>query len=238
MKKAKDFHFKNFTVKQDHSTHKVGTDAVLLGAWVDVTASKRILDIGAGTGVISLMLAQRTGEEVTVDAIEIQENEAKEANENFKRSPWRARLKVHHTSLQEYRPQVLYDLIVSNPPFFYNSYLPPRAERSLVRHGMELTFENIIEHSLRLLKAEGTIAIVLPPNEGSKFTLLANEKGLHCLRICEFKSRLHKPIERLLIEFSSRKAEQSKVEALVLYKEGEMWTDEYRALMRDFYLKA
>jgi tRNA1Val (adenine37-N6)-methyltransferase len=237
MKKVRDFRFKKFTVLQEGATHKVGTDGVLLGAWVDVTGTTRILDIGTGSGVIALMLAQRT-EDISIDAVEIQSQDAQQARENFLASPWPDRLSVHECAIQDFRTENRYDLIVSNPPFFVNSWLPPKEQRSIVRHTDTLSFEALLTCVKRLLSSipGSRFATVLPFVEGNQFIELATTFGLYCIRRCEFKSREHKPVERLLLEFS-RKLDSTIHETLTLYKEGEEWSEAYKTLTRSFYLK-
>ena len=202
MKKIKDFHFKQFTISQHGSTHKVGTDGVLLGAWVDVTNKKNILDIGTGSGVIALMLAQRTSSEALIDAVEIQPEDAQQARENVQRSPWAERIRVHQTSIQEFQSHQKFDLIVSNPPFFVNSWLPPTEKRATVRHTQNLNFDELLQAVLKFISADGVFAIVLPFTEALQFIKKAESNHLYNVRRCEFSSRPHKPVERLLLEFS------------------------------------
>jgi tRNA1Val (adenine37-N6)-methyltransferase len=237
VKKVRDFIFKKFTISQEKSTHKVGTDGVLLGAWVRVDNAKRILDIGTGSGVIALMLAQRAAD-AAVDALEIQENDVAQAGINFQLSPWPDRLKVCHIPLQQYASEKKYDLIVSNPPFFINSTLPPTSQRAIVRHSETLSFEVLLSGVHSLLSPDGIFGIILPVVEGRNFIRSANETGLHLQRICAFKSRAQKPDERLLMEFGF-KDEALSSEQLVLHKAdvGDEWSEDYKALTRDFYLK-
>lgn len=236
MKKVKDFHFKEFTVSQQSATHKVGTDGVLLGAWTDVSGAKHILDIGTGSGVIALMLAQRNSD-AFIDAVEIQKNDATQAKLNFENSPWQNRLHLHHSSIQAFRPDKKYDVIVSNPPYFQNSWLPPAKARSTVRHTNDLSFEELLTSVLRLLSPSGKFSIILPNNEGTQFEIMATAQGLSPTRKCYFRSRIHKPVERLMTEFSLSNATLME-EDLVLYKEGETWSEGYRSLTKAFYLKA
>lgn len=237
MKTRGDFHFKKFSISHDDSTHKVGTDGVLLGAWVNVEGAKEILDIGTGSGVIALMLAQRTEDHVRIDAVELQQSDAIQAEKNVKNSPWPTKVNVVNSSIQQFHPEKQFDLIVSNPPFFINSWLPPDANRSKARHSNELSFEDLLKAATRLLSAAGRFAVVLPFTEGNQFITLATSFGLHANRQMTFRSRKEKPIERLLIEFSRTKSELN-TEELLLYKIKEEWTDEYRLLTKEFYLKA
>lgn len=237
MKTRGDFRFKKFSVSHDASTHKVGTDGVLLGAWVNVDGVSSILDIGTGSGVIALMLAQRTPDHVMIEAIELQEQDAVQAEKNVQNSPWPTKVTVINTPVQQFRPEKQFDLIVSNPPFFINSWLPPDTNRSKARHSNELSFEDLLEAVTHLLSATGRFAVVLPYTEGNHFIRLAEGFGLYAHRQMTFRSRQEKPIERLLIEFSRVKGD-FRTEELLLYKIKEEWTDEYRLLTKDFYLKA
>ncbi len=237
MKTRGDFHFKKFSISHDASTHKVGTDAVLLGAWAGVHGAERILDIGTGSGVIALMLAQRSAPASKIDAVELQPHDADQAVENVKNSPWPEKVTVLRTAIQDFVSEKPYDLIVSNPPYFINSWLPPDENRSKARHSNELSFTDLLASVIRLLAPAGLFAVVLPYAEGNQFLRMAETVGLYPIRKLTFRSRKNKPIERLLIEFS-RKQSQVKSEELLLYKINEEWTDEYRALTRDFYLKA
>ena len=237
MKTGGDFHFKNFSISHDRSTHKVGTDGVLLGAWVNIDSAKTILDIGTGSGVIALMLAQRTSPDVQIEAVELQAGDVAQARENISRSPWPSKVTVTHSAIQDFRPELQFDLIVSNPPYFLNSWLPPDENRSKARHANDLTFAELWQAVSRLLKSGGRFAVVLPFTEGNEFIRLGQSLNFHPIRKMSFQSRVNKPIERLLVEFS-QESKDLKTEELLLYKINEEWTEEYKALTRDFYLKA
>jgi tRNA1Val (adenine37-N6)-methyltransferase len=235
MKSSAHFHFKKFRIAHDRSTHKVGTDGVLLGAWVAIENVNRILDIGTGTGVIALMVAQRTPPEVQIDAVEFEKEDAAQATENVLQSPWPGKIKVYHTAIQDFHPDKKYDLMVSNPPYFVNSSLPPEKKRSQARHTRELSFEDLLYSAHRLLAPSGRLAVILPFEEGLTFLELAKGRHLYCQRQCAFRSRSHKPIERWLFEFGDR--ERAFVnEELVLYDDGEAWSAQYRRITQDFYL--
>ena len=237
MKTRGDFHFKRFSISHDRSTHKVGTDGVLLGAWVNVDRAHSILDIGTGSGVIALMLAQRTGSHVTIEAVELQEGDAGQARENVKASPWPEKVTIVHTPVQNFHPAKQFDLIVSNPPYFVNSWLPPDENRSRARHSKDLSFAELLGAVTRLLKPEGRFGVVLPFTEGNEFIRLAETFAFHPVRKMTFQSRQNKPVERLLVEFSRIRGD-IQIEELLLYKRNEEWTEEYKSLTRDFYLKA
>ncbi len=215
---------------------KVGTDAVLLGAWADVSNCIHILEVGAGTGIISLMLAQRTPVVTRIEAIEIEEQDAEQAKENVARSPWPEKIKIHHQSFQNFVSTDKFDLVISNPPYFINSQLPPSSKRSAARHTHSLSYEELIRGATELLQPSGKLAVVLPFEEGKHFQTVALEYNLHVARQLAFYSRKGKPQERWLFEFAFIKKEW-KTETLVLHANGEEWSDDYKRLTKDFYLK-
>jgi tRNA1Val (adenine37-N6)-methyltransferase len=234
---TKPFQFKQFTVLQDHATHKVGTDGVLLGAWLEIRdTDKSILDIGSGTGLIALMLAQRTSPHTSITGIEIDARDAQQAAENVSASPWPAKISIRHTSLQKFFPEQTYDLIVSNPPYFMNSWLPPDDKRRQARHTGQLSFAELLQNSVRLLREDGRLAVILPRAEGLQFVNLARGYKLFPVRRTSFRSRVNKPVERLLIEFAYA-GEPARETELILYSEGTSWSAEYSELMKGFYLK-
>jgi len=215
---------------------KVGTDAVLFGAWADVEHANRILDIGTGSGVISLMLAQRSQSQVHIDAVEIEHQDAEQAKENVLNSPWPDRISIHQVPIQQFESEVKYDLIVSNPPYFNNSFQPPDQNRLRTRHTVALDFNALIKSVIRLLKKDGTFNVVLPYTEGLDFITLAEHHQLFCSRLWSFRSRKEKPIERLLLEFRFHSFNKEEGE-IVHYEKGDTWTNAYQALTKDFYLK-
>lgn len=214
---------------------KVGTDAVLLGAWTDLRNAKRILDIGTGSGVIALMLAQRSDDSVIIDAIDNAADDFNQAKENFLYSTWKDRIHAYHEALQIFNPTYQYDCIVSNPPFFSKSLEPPDEKRKKVRHTSTLTFHELLSSSTRLLKPTGYLNLILPVAEGKEFISLASHAGLYCSRYTSFKTRPGKSIERLLLEFC--RVNGAKVESeILLYKELNAVSEEYRSLTQDFYI--
>jgi tRNA1Val (adenine37-N6)-methyltransferase len=235
-KKHRPFHFKKFSIDHSESTMKVGTDGVLLGAWVAVEGCTSILDIGTGSGVIALMLAQRSAEGTVIDAIEINERDAKVAEGNVFASPWPHKVTIHCIAAQKFESQRRYDLIVSNPPYFSNSFEPPDPSRLLARHTSSLTFDDLIDVALRCMSAEGRLAVVLPFTEGLHFTELAARKGLACTRKYVFRSRKEKPEERFLLEFRRNSTSVDDGE-IILYDNGDEWSDAYKQITREFYLR-
>lgn len=229
------FDFRLFRVKHDRCTMKVGTDAVLLGAWASVEGTAHILDIGAGSGIIALMLAQRTMPPVKIDAVEMEADDAAQAIENVAASPWPSKITVHHTRIQDFHSPHQYDLIVSNPPFFSSSWLPPSARRERARHTQTLTHLELLQYVQRLLAPHGRFAIVLPTVEGVQFKSDAEALGFYCHRSLAFFSRAGKPQERWLLEFSFEKKTLIATR-LVLYERDEIWTEDYTRLTAPFYL--
>jgi tRNA1Val (adenine37-N6)-methyltransferase len=219
---------------------KVGTDGVLLGAWVniDVRQSPLLLDVGCGTGLVALMLAQRAPL-AQVDAVEIEELACRQAIQNAIDSGWESRLHFFHRDFNELaqHSSVRYDLIVSNPPYFTHSLLSPNEKRNAARHAKELTHEGLIAGSIRLLAEQGRLAVVLPYVEGNVFIALAANAGLYCIRKLNVATKKGKPVKRLLLELSR---ERKTLDEQHLYIENDLpssYTDEYRELTKDFYLK-
>jgi tRNA1Val (adenine37-N6)-methyltransferase len=235
LKTTAPFQFKKFNVHHDRCAMKVGTDAVLLGAWVDVSRAGQILDIGTGSGVIALILAQRTSNDASIDAIEIEKEDAGQAAENVLQSPWPNKISIFEKSIQEFDQGIQYDLIISNPPYFVNSLLPPTPHRTRTRHTIQLTFEELISNSIRLLRSKGTLAVILPVEEGNDFKQLAFKNGLHIKRQLAFYSRKEKPQERWLFEFGFEPI-KSIEEKLILYETGNLKSQDYTKLTKDFYL--
>ena len=215
---------------------KVGTDGVLLGTWANVNQATHILDIGTGTGVIALLLAQRTEQNVAIEAIEIDQHAFEDATDNFDASPWKTRLSLHHGSIQNFTTVRQFDLIISNPPYFQDSFKPPNAQRVVARHTENLNFRELLDTTTNLLSPNGKLNVVLPYTEGLEFIALAEEKNLHCSRKWSFRTRKEKPIERWLLEFSKVKTQLDEGEIL-LYSSGDEWSPAYKTLTRDFYLK-
>lgn len=229
------FHFKQFSVRHDRSGMKVGTDGVLLGAWTSLNHAKHILDIGTGTGVIALILAQRA-KQATIDAVEIEKEAFEDATENITSSPWADRIRVHHCPIQDFNSTTQFDLIVSNPPYFQNSFKPPDTKRGIARHTQQLTFTELLIITKKFLAPSGKLSIILPYAEGLEFITLASKFGFYCSRKWSFRTRTEKPVERWLLEFSGIKVVPEEGQIL-LYKVGEEWSEEYKKLTSDFYLK-
>lgn len=235
-RKNQYFHFKKFSIDHSDAEMKVGTDGVLLGAWLTVRNPIRVLDIGTGSGLIALMLAQRTGNQTNIDAVDMAEKDCGVAIRNVQDSPWQEKVKVYCSRIQDYQSSEKYDLIVSNPPFFINSYKPPAGRREHVRHTTELSFDDLIESVDRLLSDDGFFNVILPCAEAIHFRELALARKLYCSRISGFRPRKTKPLERTLMEFSRKESSATEEEILFL-DESNDFSEQYKVLTRDFYLK-
>ena len=221
---------------QDQCAMKVGTDGVLLGAWVDVNGSNHILDIGTGTGLIALMLAQRN-KNAQIKTIDIDENCVLQAQQNVASSPFSKRIEIEHKSFQEYanESQQKFDLIVSNPPFFQNSLKSPNSSRNFARHDSTLSFIDIIAEGSLLLKDRGRLAFVLPYDFKQQVLDEALKANLVVHRMTNVFPLPHKPAKRLLIELGKDDAE--RVESnLTIELCRHCYSDEFMALTKEFYL--
>ena len=229
-----NFTFKQFAVEQEDVAMKVGTDGVLLGAWAACDGAKRILDIGTGTGLIALMLAQRNAE-AQIHAVEIDETATRRARANFDISPWAERLEVEQTAVQHYSPSEKFDLIISNPPYFVDSLQCPDAKRTTARHTQDLTFDELDRAVCRLLAEDGKFALILPVNEFEKYLSLTQ---LHLVRRCDVHPTTGAAVKRVMAEFAKSKTATLTLENITIEQErrGD-YTDEYRALTKEFYLK-
>lgn len=232
------FQFKQFTVQQDRCAMKIGTDGVLLGAWCPIENNPfSILDIGAGTGILSLMLAQKTNAD-QIDAIEIDENAYEQCVDNFENSPWSDRLFCFHAGLDEFmeEPEDEYDIIISNPPFYSEDYKTENEQRDLARFQDALPFEDLIEAAHLLLSENGIFAVIIPFKEEEKFITLAKDFELYPFKITHVKGTPTAEAKRSLLAFSRNKRETAANE-LIIETSRHQYTEEYIVLTKDFYLK-
>lgn len=235
------FQFKQFTIKQERAAMKVGTDGVLLGAWVPLINNPyNILDIGAGTGLISLMLAQRSTAE-HIDAIEIDEEAYEECVDNFENSPWSDRVYCYHADLEEFTDELFeeeeeYDLIISNPPFYSENYSSGDEKRDQARFQEALPFDMLIECAQALLSENGIFAVIIPFKEEENFIQLCASVNLFPLKITRVKGNVNTEIKRSLLAFT-RIEQLPLIDELIIEIDRHVYTDEYINLTKDFYLK-
>lgn len=235
------FSFKQFNISQDRCAMKVGTDGVLLGAWAPIFHQPyNILDIGAGTGLIALMLAQRSSAD-QIDAIEIDEDAYEQCVENFEKSNWNDRLFCYHAGLDEYTDELFeeeeeYDLIVSNPPFYSENYSSGDEKRDQARFQDALPFDELIDSAQALLSNNGIFAVIIPYKEEERFIQLAKSIGLFLLKTTRVKGTIESEIKRSLLAFS-RLEQTPIIDELIIEIERHQYTDDYKELTKDFYLK-
>jgi len=233
------FQFKQFTVQQDKCAMKIGTDSVLLGAWCPIDNNPfSVLDIGAGTGILSLMLAQRSSAE-QIDSLEIDESAYEQCVENFENSPWSDRLFCFHAGLDEFvdDPEDEYDIIISNPPFYSEDYKTDNSQRDLARFQDALPFEDLVEAADLLLSENGIFAVIIPYKEEERFIDLCAEVELFPIKVTRIKGSYTTPIVRSLLAFKRYELSVLTADELVVEINRHEYTDDYINLTKDFYLK-
>lgn len=234
----KPFKFKQFIIQQDRCAMKVGTDGVLLGAWTSLERNPNsILDIGSGTGIIALQMAQRCNAEV-VDAIEVDEDAYEQCVDNFEASPWADRLFCYHAGLDEFMDEIEdeYDLIISNPPFYSEEISSGDSARDTARQNNALPFDELLEGVSKLLSPEGVFSVIIPFKEEKDFVVLANSLGLFVKRITRIKGNPNSELKRSLMEFSFSRRTMFEDE-LTIESGRHQYTKEYVDLTKEFYLK-
>lgn len=229
------FQFKRFTISHDRCAMKVGTDGVLIGAWAALPEQGRVLDIGTGTGLIALMVAQRSPA-VRVLGIDIIPEAVEQARENVAASPFAENVEIHLQSLQDLSvTNERFDAIVCNPPFFEETLLPPDSERRVARHVGTLSFEELVTSAARLLLDNALFSVILPTSTFDNFRLLCFSKGLSLQRSRSVQGTARKAPKRVLATFVKGEATWMQEKPLIL-NDGDGRTDDYSALTADFYL--
>lgn len=236
---SESFQFKQFEVQQDQCPMKIGTDGVLLGAWANTEAVSSVLDIGTGSGVIAIMLAQRASE-ASITAIEIDDKSSAQAEVNMSKSPFASRLNLMNCSIQDFahKSEDKFDLIVCNPPFFSGGTFSNNQERNNVRHTIKLPNGDLLRSAKTLLNKGGKFCVILPYIEGLRFKEMAHTYGLHVCKMTSVKGKIGKPVERLLLEFTETEQENILEDELILQiGERHEYSEEYVNLTKEFYLK-
>lgn len=236
---AGNFAFREFTIQQDRCAMKVSTDAVLLGAWAPIPANcKRVLDIGAGTGVLALLAAQRAPH-AEVIGVEIDTAAAQQAAENAAASPFQERVKILETSIQDYvrAHQDQFDLIISNPPFFSGGVLNEQLNRQAARHTVKLSHADLLRSVQQLLSPQGVFCLILPKIEGLRFQELAASVKLYPQQILRVRPKMGKPVHRLLMAFSHEALAAPLEEEIVQYAAEREWTPAFDQLVGTYHLR-
>ena len=228
------FRCKQFIVEDDFSTMRIGTDAMLLGAWAQPGNAKRILEIGTGCGLISLMLAQRSN--AKIDAIDIDESSINQARTNFQNSLWTKNLHAYAVALQDFLlgEKVKYDIIITNPPFFIDSLLSADSRKNRARHNTDISRQELLSGIQRLLESDGSFYVILPVKESDTFTLLAREKGLYVRGQMNVRPISGKPINRVLSCFGFQSCD-FLIEELCIRNEDHSFTEDYMVLTEPYY---
>ena len=239
MRQYKPFKFKQFSIVQNNAAMKVGTDGVLLGAWAQIKKNECILDVGTGTGLISLMLAQKADGSCRIDAIEIEKGAIEDAILNIKNSRWNESIKLHHIDFQLYKSKTLYDVIISNPPFF-EGLAPENEIRSIARNATDkLSYENLILKATKLLKEDGRIYLILPYSSLNKVVKLGFENNLIVSKQLNIKPKKNKLFNRVLVELIRNHDESKtdlKIEEIIIRNDLNEYTSEHKQLTQAYYL--
>jgi len=230
------FQFKQFIIRQDKTAMKVGTDSVLLGAWADVSGCTRILDIGTGTGLIALMLAQRCN--AMIDAVEIDTDAARQAEENVKESPWPGRIALYHSSFRDFSIASVekYDLVICNPPFFGSSLKAKTHARTIARHHDELNYDGLVSGSQKLLSPHGHLCVILPAGSEVEITAIAKRYNLFPSKILRVRPNPGKPFKRVLMDFSYSGQETMESDMNIETGSRHKYSREYLEMTKDYYL--
>lgn len=232
------FCFKQFAIAQDNASMKVGTDGVLLGAWCNCTDAQKVLDIGTGTGLLALMVAQRSAAQIA--AVEIEELACLDAVNNIENSPWANRIELFNLSVQEFTETTTerFDFIISNPPFFSNSLKAPDAARTLARHNDSLPAAELFACCAQLLTNNGIVAIIIPTNLYDEYLAAAHNYNLYVTRRCMVKPTDQLPPHRIMVEFVFGTQDATNEQYLTIEQGGRhCYSPEYIELTREFYLK-
>ena len=234
-----NFQFKQFTIQQERCAFKVGTDSVLLGSWVNPESTHHILDIGTGSGILALMMAQKSN--ALVMGIDIDEDAFHQASENANASKWRERIQIQHTSIQDFLASSLqplkFELIISNPPYFNSKAHATGTSKSIARNTEQLPFKELVKASLQLLSDEGKLCVVLPTPEAKLFRSIAENAGLVLSKLLRVQTKASENFEkRHLLQFE-KTAFHYLEEILIIEENGHLnYTHQYRELTKDFYL--
>ncbi len=229
------FQFKQFTINQEKTALKVGTDSVLLGSLTDFSNSKTILDIGTGTGILALMAAQKS--DATIDAIEIEENAFEQSKDNFSQSKWDNRIETFHTSIQNFTKETdnLYDQIISNPPYFNSSTKSSCESANIARHTDSLNYEDLCQSVSTLLSKNGSFSLILPFESMKQFKWIAFDYGLYCSKEILIQPKPSKNVNLVIMFFKKRLCFPQE-NRLTIRDNNNNYTAKFKEITSDFYL--
>lgn len=230
------FHFKQFSLHHHKSSMKVGTDAILLGVWADVKSSETVLDIGSGCGIISLLVACRS--DAVVDAVEIDFASFEESKENFTNSSFSEQLSAKKINFIDYVKTCNkeYDLIISNPPFFSNSYKPKEQQRKDARHTDTLSFEQLCDGVSKMLKPKGKFYVVIPRNERIKFLEVASLFNLHLQKQLSIHPKRKQAANRFNLQLGFEIPSEVQKESIDIRENDLTFTPQFVNLLKDYYI--
>lgn len=234
LRQQRPFHFKQFAIRQDRCAMKVGTDGLLLGASVDLRGARTALDIGTGSGLIALMMAQRN-QHLHITGVEVDHEAAEQALENFERSPWGQRIELVKSALQDYLPNACFDLIVSNPPFFFEGVQSPDSRRHLARHSDHLPITALLDFAISYLNPQGSLWLILPALAAEKMKDETESRPLYVHHIISIRPYPEKSIERVILSFGMQPRVTEHKEILLKNAVNGDWSDEYIALTKAFH---
>lgn len=230
------FSFKQFTIQHDKSSLKVCTDSCLLGAWTNPEKAQKILDIGTGSGLLALMLAQRSVPNAQIDAIDIHIPSVEQAQQNVKSSPFRHQIQVHLAALQDWKPNYKYDYIICNPPFWENSLKRHNEDRNSAMHGTQLTASDILQHAQRLLSPTGILACMYPPAEMESFENKAIENGWNVYQQCQVYDKEGGKLIRILTELKFQTVSPVFLDRIVIKNAEDAYSNRFCSLLQPYYL--
>lgn len=233
--KNKGFTFKQFHVNHHRCAMKVGTDGILLGAWVDIQGAKKLLDLGTGTGLVALMLAQRTTSDCAISAVEMDMSACEQAIENIQASPWKEKINLYQTDISTFsqNPPYIFDLIVANPPYFEPAQDCKTTQRNLARYTLNQNHNDWLNAAAQCLHENGKIQFVLPYEAGK---ILQKSTALYCTEQCDVITKIGKTPQRMLLTFRKQPASMHHSQ-LIIYDENNHYHPDFVALTKDFYLK-
>lgn len=232
-KDSNSFHFKQFEINQDKTAMKVGIDSVLLGSWCPIEDPKHILDIGTGTGILALITAQRS--RALVDAVELEDEAFIQSTENCKKSIFDTRIICHHSSIQDFGTDKLYDLIISNPPYFENSLKAKDSQRTAARHTDSLSFDELCGAASSRLRDNGTFTLILPAKAYERIIATAERQGLYNTICVWVKGKSTKEANRILLAFKKEKG-TTQTSTLCIRECDGKYSDDFKSMTQDLYL--